>query len=59
MENWKKYESPVTLKRAEVPMLSLVGSGTYFGLIFVFLRSLATIDVPLGTMTPPYTEFNL
>ena len=30
-----------------------VGLGTYFGLIFVFLKSNPTSDVPRGTMTPP------
>ena len=32
-----------------------VGLGTYNGLILVFLRSNPTIDVPLGTTTPPFT----
>ena len=36
-----------------------VGFGTYFGLIFVFLKSNPTIDVPLGTITPPFTLLNL
>ena len=33
--------------------LSSVGFGTYNGLILVFLKSSPTIDVPLGTTTPP------
>ena len=33
--------------------LSSVGLGTYNGLILVFLKSSPTIDVPLGTTTPP------
>lgn len=36
----------------------IVGSGTYFGLITVFLKSRPTIDVPLGTITPPEGGFN-
>ena len=38
---------------------SSVGFGTYFGIIFVFLRSNPTIEVPRGTITPPSTELNL
>ena len=40
-------------------MLSLVGSGTYFGLTFVFLKSKPTNDVPLGRITPPSILFSL
>ena len=40
-------------------MLLSVGLGTYFGLTFVFLKSNPTIDVPLGTTTPPLTLLNL
>ena len=40
-------------------ILPYSGSGTYFGLIFVLRRSLPTIDVPLGMITPPRTLFNL
>ena len=40
-------------------ILLFSGSGTYFGLIFVLRRSLPTIDVPLGMITPPRTLFNL
>ena len=36
-----------------------VGFGTYFGLIFVFLKSSPTIEVPLGTITPPSVLLNL
>ena len=36
-----------------------VGLGTYFGLIFVFLKSSPTTEVPLGTITPPLTLLNL
>ena len=36
-----------------------VGFGTYNGLIFVFLKSKPTIEVPLGTTTPPWTLLNL
>ena len=39
--------------------LSSVGFGTYNGLILVFLKSNPTIDVPLGTTTPPFTLLNL
>ena len=39
--------------------LSSVGLGTYNGLILVFLKSNPTIDVPLGTTTPPLTLLNL
>ena len=35
------------------------GFGTYFGLIFVFLKSRPTIDVPRGTTTPPLILLNL
>ena len=35
------------------------GFGIYFGLIFVFLRSRPTIDVPLGIMTPPFILLSL
>ena len=34
-------------------ILSFSGLGTYLGLIFVFLKSSPTIDVPRGRMTPP------
>ena len=51
--NPKKKQAPVTLNIAEVGMSLLSGSGIYFGLIFVFLRSCPTIDVPLGKITPP------
>ena len=44
---------------ADVAILSSVGFGIYLGLIFVFLKSNPTIDVPRGTMTPPSTELNL
>ena len=37
----------------DLSILAFVGEGTYFGLIFVFLRSNPTNDVPLGTITPP------
>ena len=40
-------------------MLSFVGFGTYFGLSFVLRRSNPTIDVPRGTITPPWILFNL
>ena len=40
-------------------ILPFSGSGTYFGLIFVLRRSLPTIDVPLGIITPPRTLLNL
>ena len=36
-----------------------VGFGTYFGRILVFLKSRPTIDVPLGTITPPLILLNL
>ena len=36
-----------------------MGLGTYNGLILVFLKSNPTIDVPLGTTTPPFTLLNL
>ena len=32
---------------------STSGFGTYKGLIFVFLKSSPTIDVPFGTIAPP------
>ena len=48
-----------SLKTAEFDTPSSVGFGTYFGLNFVFLRSRPTIDVPLGTTTPPFTLLNL
>ena len=38
---------------------SIVGLGTYSGLILVFLKSNPTIEVPLGTTTPPFTLLNL
>ena len=47
------------LKIALFGTLLSVGFGTYNGLIFVFLKSNPTIDVPRGTMTPPSTELNL
>ena len=40
-------------------MLISVGLGTYFGLTFVFLKSKPTMEVPLGTTTPPFTLLNL
>ena len=39
--------------------VSSVGFGTYFGFIFVFLKSSPTIDVPRGTITPPLILLNL
>ena len=44
---------------ADVAILSSVGFGIYLGLIFDFLKSNPTIDVPRGTTTPPSTELNL
>ena len=41
------------LKIADVPTLGSVGFGTYNGLIFVFLKSKPTIDVPRGITHPP------
>ena len=41
------------------PAGGIVGSGIYFGLITVFLKSKPTIEVPRGTMTPPERGFNL
>ena len=35
------------------------GFGTYKGLIFVFLKSSPMIEVPFGTIAPPWTELNL
>jgi len=49
----------VSLNIADGSILLFSGSGTYFGLIFVLRRSLPTIDVPLGMITPPRTLFNL
>ena len=46
-------------KIAAVAISSSVGFGTYLGLIFVFLKSNPTIDVPRGTIAPPSTELNL
>jgi len=46
-------QDPVNLKIADLAMPLSVGSGIYFGLILVFLRSSPTIDVPLGNITPP------
>ena len=42
-----------------VPRVSFSGFGTYKGRIFVLRRSIPTIEVPLGTITPPCTEFSL
>ena len=39
--------------------MDMVGFGTYFGLIFVFLKSSPTIEVPLGMITPPSVLLNL
>ena len=39
-------------------MLALAGSGTNLGLTLVFLRSIPTMDVPRGSMTPPCIELN-
>ena len=47
------------LKIAERFTLGSVGFGTYLGRILVFLRSRPTIEVPLGTITPPLTLLNL
>ena len=49
----------MTLKIAEFPTFVSVGFGTYFGLIFVFLKSSPTSDVPLGIITPPLILLNL
>ena len=51
--NPKIYEPPVSLKIADLAILSLAGSGTNFGLTLVFLKSDATIDTPFGIITPP------
>ena len=37
----------------------MIGLGTNFGLILVFLRSVETIDVPLGNITPPSALLNV
>ena len=47
------------LKIALSGVAGSVGFGTYFGLIFVFLRSRPTIEVPRGSITPPLTLLNL
>ena len=47
------------LKIALLATFGSVGFGTYFGLTLVFLRSKPTIEVPLGTTTPPFTLLNL
>ena len=52
----KKKQPPVTLKIADLSTLSLSGCGINFGRIFVFLRSVPIIEVPLGSMTPPCIE---
>ena len=57
--NPKKKHPPVTRNIAVLGMLLLLGSGMYFGLIFVFLRSAPIIDVPLGNITPPSAELNI
>ena len=44
---------------ADLSTESSNGFGTYFGFTFVFLRSRPTIDVPRGTMTPPFILLNL
>ena len=49
----------MTLKSADLPTFTSVGLGTYFGLIFVFLKSKPTSDVPLGITTPPLILLNL
>ena len=41
------------LKIADEPTLGSVGFGTYFGFIFVFLKSKPTIEVPRGMIIPP------
>ena len=38
---------------------SSVGFGTYFGLIFVFLKSRPTSEVPRGIIIPPLILLNL
>ena len=58
-EKFQKKQLPVTLKNEERGTLSSVGLGTYFGLIFVFLKSKPIIEVPLGRTTPPLTLLNL
>ena len=47
------------LNKQDLSISLFVGEGTYFGLIFVFLKSKPTIEVPRGTITPPYTLFSL
>ena len=68
-ENCQKYVPPVTLKIAVlggtcasvlIPKAGyVVGYGTYFGIIFVLLKSVPTTEQPLGTIIPPSTELYL
>ena len=49
----------MTLNNAVEATVVSVGLGTYFGFIFVFLKSSPTIEVPRGTITPPLILLNL
>ena len=56
---WKWSDQTGTTYSQEAGASGANGFGTYFGRILVFLKSSPTMEVPLGTTTPPFTLLNL